>query len=220
MIGAGRAAGAEDAHEPPYVLCVDVGSPKNIGWADSEGRVGSADTIEAVLRTLGELAANGSPVALGFEAPIWTPRRRDLWSVSKSRGGVELELRRAWSAGAGCGVLAAALAVMPWCFQCISEGSGPINATTVFESFTSGRASLFVWEAFVTATAKGLSHHEDAAFAVAEFTRRWPVLYSDIPPEPALNHAASALLACGIGVELDELKSSPLVIAATPRIVL
>jgi hypothetical protein len=36
----------------PYVLCVDVGSPKNIGWADSNGRAGDQSTLGQALSYL------------------------------------------------------------------------------------------------------------------------------------------------------------------------
>lgn len=201
----------------PYVFCVDVGSPTNIGWADSLGASGSACNLHTALQGLGERLRRGEPVALGFEAPIWTPRRVDICQITSARGGVEREQRRAWSAGAGCGALGAGLGLMPWCFAMVHTISGPVPATTNPDRFRTGEAPLFVWEAFVTAKAKGLTHHEDAAVAVAAFWSHWPELRSDVPGEPAMNHAASALRVSGFTIAEDELGTAPIVIAPAPR---
>jgi hypothetical protein len=73
----------------PYVLCVDVGGPSNIGWADAEGRSGAGASLEQALDRLVGLLQEGRSVALGFEAPIWTPIRRDLARITSNRGGIE-----------------------------------------------------------------------------------------------------------------------------------
>ena len=59
-------------------------------------------------------ALDRGPVALGFEAPLWVPARVDELLVTGARLG---EGSRAWSAGAGSGALATALAVIPCCYQ-------------------------------------------------------------------------------------------------------
>ena len=157
------------------VICIDVGSPKNIGWANDRGQTGSALTLLDELHRAGRLLLAGERVALGFEAPIWTPRRAELVRITASRGGAEKSLGRAWSAGAGCGALGAALALMPWCFATLRQTSGSIAATTDPVAFTSGLAPLFIWEAFVSGAAKALLHHEDAALAVTEYLLRHPL---------------------------------------------
>jgi hypothetical protein len=125
-------------------------------------------------------------VAIGFEAPIWTPRRADLARITGRRGGIETANNRAWSAGAGTGALGAALALMPWTFSHIRQGAGPVVLTVDLARFRSGAAPLFVWEAFVSGIGKGTSHHDDALLAVEAFLARWPAATSDVPPEPAL----------------------------------
>jgi hypothetical protein len=86
--------------------------------------------------------------------------------------------------------------------------------------FQEANVGMLVWEAFVTGKAKGLLHHEDAAIAVASFLERWPELLSDIPAEPAMNHAASALMVSGFVVAQDETGIAGTVIASAPRVVL
>src|SRR5271157_5950394 len=72
------------AAEPPFVLAIDVGSPANIGWATSSASEGRANFREAVDHIAARLVAEGR-AAIGFEAPIWTPRRQELGS-SPERG--------------------------------------------------------------------------------------------------------------------------------------
>jgi len=78
------------------VICIDVGSPKNVGWANDRGQTGSALNLLDELHRAGRLLLAGERVALGFEAPIWTPRRAELQRITASRGGVEKSLGRTW----------------------------------------------------------------------------------------------------------------------------
>ncbi|MCX5513742.1 hypothetical protein C3941_13640 [Kaistia algarum] len=199
-----------------YVFCVDVGSPRNVGWADNEGETGGPETFAAALFRVALRLQRGELVALGFEAPIWTPRRSEFARITSSRGGAELVLRRAWSAGAGCGALGAALALMPWCFSALAV-NGVVPATTSVERFRQWNSGLFVWEALVTGEAKGTDHHHDASYAVEAFVSRLADLQSDVPAEPAINHAAVALMIAGFPIALEELTQAGLVIAAVPR---
>ncbi|HWJ73782.1 MAG TPA: hypothetical protein VNX29_11500 [Kaistia sp.] len=200
-----------------YVFCVDVGSPKNVGWADSEGNAGGPASFEGALLNVSRRLQRGELVALGFEAPIWTPRRSEFTRLTSSRGGAELALKRAWSAGAGCGALGAALALMPWCFTQLAAG-GIVPATTLIERFHQWTGGLFIWEALVTGAAKGVEHHHDASYAVEAFVGRMGDLQSDVPAEPAMNHAAVALMVAGFPIAPDELATAGLVIAAVPRL--
>jgi hypothetical protein len=99
------------------VLCIDVGAPRNLGWADNDGRKGDGTTLATAMRWAGDALSEGRLVALGFEAPLWVPRRADLAVTNARRGGIERTLNRSWSAGAGASVIAAALVIMPWCFE-------------------------------------------------------------------------------------------------------
>jgi hypothetical protein len=157
-------------------------------------------------------------VALGFEAPIWTPVRAELAQITSRRGGVETNYNRAWSASAGIGALGPALALMPWCLKRIAKGSGPI-ATTVDPQRFYERGGLFLWEAFVSGTMKvvGTTPHDDARRACDAFVARWPDLFSDIPPEPALNHAVSSAMAAGLSIDRNELVIPALVVGVTAK---
>jgi hypothetical protein len=154
---------------------------------------------------LAALLHAGRRVALGFEAPIWTPVRAELAWITGRRGGVETKYNRAWLAGARAGALAAALALMPWCLTRIAKGAEPVATTVDLQRFLE-RGGLFLWEAFVSGAMKvvGTTHHDDARLGCEAFVARWPNLLSDIPAESALNHAVSSALAAGLSINRDE----------------
>ncbi len=200
------------ATEPPFVLAIDVGSPANIGWATASASGTIADFREAVDRLAARLVAEGW-AALGFEAPVWTPRRQELGRVTRARGGVEGTLRRAWTASAGACVLAAGLGLMPWTFARIAQAAPGARATVNLERWRK-RGGLLVWEAFVSGNVKRETHAADAIVALDTFMARWPDLQSDIPPEPALNLAVAAAMSAGLAVERDEIGEASIVLAA------
>ena len=197
----------------PYVFCVDVGGPKKIGWADAVGRSGTGTDLGVALDGLSDRLRAGHRVALGFEAPIWTPVRSDLSRITARRGGIETEYNRAWSAGAGTGALGAALAFMPWCLSRIARRAGSVATTVDLQRFHEN-GELFLWEAFVSGKMKSIenTHHGDAKIACDAFVARWPNLRSEIPAESALNHAVSSAVAVGLSINLDELKMAACVI--------
>ena len=204
--------------EKPYVLCVDVGGPAKIGWADAEGHDGTGANLGEALDRLAALLLAGRRVALGFEAPIWTPVRMELARITGRRGGIETTYNRAWSAGAGTGALGAALALMPWCLTQIAKDTGPVATTVDLQRFLE-RGGLFLWEAFVSGAMKvvGTTHHDDARLACDAFVARWPNLLSDIPGEPALNHAVSSAMAAGLLINRDELTKPALVVGVIAK---
>jgi len=101
---------------------------------------------------------------------------------------------------------------MPWCFATLRQASGSIAATTNPVAFASGVAPLFIWEAFVSGAARAHLHDEDAASAVAEYLSRDLLDPSDVPAEPAMNHAAAALRVAGFTVQEEELGTAGLVV--------
>lgn len=203
----------------PHILCIDVGGPTRIGWAESGGRHGAGPELGDAMERAGALAARGTPVAIGFEAPIWTPRRMDLARITGRRGGVEARYNRAWSAGAGAGALGAALAVMPWALTRPQQVTGPVTATTSLAAFLAGRSRILLWEAFVSGILKTTGLHDDARLAVEAFAARWPEIETDVPAEPAMSHAAVAASIAGFRVDPAELGAACLVVAVTPATV-
>jgi hypothetical protein len=205
--------------EKPFVLCVDVGGPKKIGWANADGRDGTGANLGDALDQLSGYLRDGHRAALGFEAPIWTPARTELAQLTGRRCGVEKTHNRAWSAAAGACALAAALALMPWCLARIARDAGPVAATVNLQRFREN-GGLFLWEAFVSGTMKvvGASHHGDARRACRAFVDRWPDLVSDIPAEPAINHAVSSAMAAGLSIDPKEVVMPALVVSISQKI--
>jgi len=195
------------------IAAVDVGSPKNIGWAIHDGPTGCGN-LDLLVAEIAQALKASEPVSLGFEAPLWVPRKRAFHRMTANRGGIEARMSRPWSAGAGCGALAAGVANVAWVFEALNEILGAIRCTTIPSLFSSGEAELLVWEAFVSGNLKALTHEGDAELAVHAFVTAWPNLISSIPDEPSINLAASTILATGHSILLDELGRAGVVVAA------
>lgn len=194
------------------VVAIDVGGPEKIGWAASNGRSGTGHDLDCALHDVADALDGAIPVALGFEAPIWTPRREDLKRITSRRLGAEVTFNRAWSAGAGCGAVGAALGLMPWCFTQIAKHTKKRLVTTSPIAFQE-RGGLFVWEAFVSGHAKAATHMDDASLALAAFQARDLLAPSDVPDEPAINLAAAALMATGWTIDPWEISGAGHVVA-------
>jgi hypothetical protein len=89
-----------------------------LGWATLPSALTGKDISELVSQVSAALLEG--PVALGFEAPLWTPKRSEVLALTKARQG---EGSRSWSAGAGTGVLATGLAVIPYILTAIREST-------------------------------------------------------------------------------------------------
>jgi hypothetical protein len=197
----------------PFVLAVDVGSPKTrrLRWADGSAHGCAKEFPDAVDRLSSRLETDGR-AAIGFGAPIWTPRRTRLTAVTDSRQGMERKLGRPWTASAGASALTTALGLMTWTFARIARAV-PELAATIDPAGWQERGGLLVWEAFVTGATRR-SDADNAATALEAFAARWPDLRSDIPVEAALNLAVAAALSAGLCVDLDEIGAPSIVIAA------
>ena len=197
----------------PFTLAIDVGKPENVGWASSEHPTTVHGGFDQAISFLAAHLKEEGRATIGFEAPIWTPRRANLENITKARGGVEKRLGRAWTAQAGPRVIALALALMPWVFERVAKSAPEAKATVSLDRWHE-RGGLLVWEAFVSGAAKRATHGEDARAALEAFEARWPDLASDVPAEPAINLAVAAALAAGLDVDTDEIGVPSIVIAA------
>lgn len=77
-----------------------------------------------------------------------------------------------------------------------------------------GQANLFVWEAFVTGLAKGLSHHGDAEIAALSFCSEYPHIAEagSVTAEHPYSLIGAALLRSGLSTDLDVLFTQCVVI--------
>ena len=203
------------------IYCADIGSVAKgrFAWARGIESGGSlsisrcSDILELV-----DLAAqdlNGdAPAAMGFECPLFVPVRDAPNSLTKARVG---DGSRSWSAAAGAGALATGITEVVWILQEIRSrltSTPPVFVN--WTEFVQANRGLFLWEAFVTSTAKGESHMDDAENAVRAF-------WSSLPNPGAVNavqetrvHSllGAALLRTGWSKDLGLLEVPCLVIKA------
>lgn len=206
------------------LACVDVG--KQPGWCIRRrrgGRVGSS--LGVLVRMLARDLRAGRPVALGFECPMYVPRRVNPDAALKARVG---ERSRPWCIHAGAGALVAGLGQADAVLAALKDACGTTRGTTRWSEFTAGRAPLLVWEAFVTgqkgpasimppeAAMCANSHERDALAACAEFGRRMDggEMTSDLGSEPSLSLARLQLIANGLSEDKTLLTEPCIVVKA------
>jgi len=160
------------------VFCADVGSVKagNFGWARTEpaaplvAEYDSSRPTDLADAVAGELL-NDRPVALGFECPLFVPVPAVDTALGAARSG---EGNRAWSAGAGTGALATGLVQAAWVLRAIRARCPTTELHLTWAEFGASACGLLIWEAFVSAAAKGTTHVDDATIAVAAFSAALP----------------------------------------------
>jgi hypothetical protein len=194
------------------VAVVDVGSPANLGWAmdnpDDEG-----DDLDSAVRAIAQALRDG-PVALGFEAPQFTPLRTDPRALTRARTG---EGARPFSAGAGASVLVTSLVVVPYVLASLRREVADASATFDWTLPPNRRGQLLLWEAFVSNqnnTEVG-RHVQDARRAVLDFRERMcspASIKSDVTEPQSFNLLGAALLRTGWSTDLSLLSASCLVI--------
>lgn len=149
------------------VGAVDVGGPKNIGWAIlSDGSEKTGTDLDAFVGEFAKLAL-GSPVALGFEAPLFIPIGRLTADLTKQRYG---ENGRPWSAGAGAAVTTLGLAVVTQVLSQLRTRLPNTRASLEWQRWPYSD-DLLIFEAFVSGAnhAGPDKHHLDALSAARAF---------------------------------------------------
>ncbi len=202
------------------VFCADVGSVRagNFGWScgpisanapSDRDRSSPAHLAEAVAN---QLRAD-RPVALGFECPLFIPVPEPANLLGTARPG---EGNRAWSAAAGAGALATGLVQVAWVLAAVRSRCADERLHLEWEPFARAGSGLLVWEAFVSASAKGHSHLDDATIAVEAFMRALPDprTASTITAERALSLAGVAAMWSGWLDDSRALHTPTLVIRA------
>lgn len=202
------------------VFCADVGSIKagNFGWGrsrPSEGRVveyDSSSPVDLADAVVDELHA-AHPVALGFECPLFVPVPAAAEALGAARAG---EGNRAWSTGAGTGALATGLVQAAWVLAAIRLRCPEEVLHLEWPAFAAQSRGLLLWEAFVSAAAKGKTHVDDAEIAVAAFLDALPnpAGASIISAERPLSLAGAVALWSGWVSDPRVLHQSPLVVRA------
>ena len=217
------------------VVAVDVGSvrpPSRFAWAAfappaREAIMSGNDPRSAVSAVVGGLAWGGQAVLL-LESPLAVPvpaGQPEGWRLlGKARAG---EGNRAWSAGAGAGVLATGLAQGAWMLSQLAADIPGLAATTQPDQWQAGAAPLLLAEAFVSGSGKPApgSAGQDAADAEAAGLALVDLLNASAPlassiccsPHAPFNLLAAMAVWAGLGIDPSELSLDVLVITAQPR---
>ena len=185
------------------VAAIDVGGRANIGWAVEKSPGSAAYEMGLGNKSLGELIeklkdhlSNDRPVALGIESPLYLPIAESENRINSARAG---ESNRAWSASAGASVAPLGVHQLAYVLSGLQD---PLESDKV--GFKAGLLdsgpSLMIWEAFVSGSAKGESHEEDASIAIRAFRAKLSdeSIQSDLEVDDddrVINIAAAAVLA-------------------------
>lgn len=186
-----------------HVCVIDIGKPgKNLGWALSGPEPIDGTDLDACVEVVAG-ALHSGPVALGFEAPMFTPIRNDAMILTKARHGEATRgVSRPFSASAGATVLVTALVIIPFVLNKLRALVPDARATMEWRKPMAGRADLLLFEAFVTNQKKteDTRHIEDAYLAIAEFQRGMadPANFKNSIVEPnSLNLLGALMLRTG-----------------------
>ena len=154
------------------VACADVGSVAkgNFGWWSSHGEKGNLPS--SLAHHVATMLNTGIPIALGLECPLFVPLFENENSLTSARPG---ERSRPWSAGAGCGALATGIVQTTWLLQEIRrKTTSHTSAFLSWPAFATSATGLFLWEAFVTGSAKRKTHIADAKAGAKAFMQALP----------------------------------------------
>ena len=211
----------------PVIYAADIGSIAGgkFGWAridleqddiDVERDHDGAEIAELVEAVVGDLARQ-RPVVLGFECPLFVPVPPKALDLGKARKG---EGSRSFSAGAGTGALVTGLVQTAWILRALRERCPGDAAFLSWTEFAEVGHGLFLWEAFVSGTGKGVSHVDDALIAATAFREALPDPWNAnaIEAPSPLSLIGSALLWSGWSQDLTLLHEPCLVIKAGPPV--
>ncbi len=222
--GTGRIALAADLLPDPLddlvVVAADVGSVSKdrFGWDVSDPRGALAGSFDPsrpsslVEFVVGHLQA-GRPVALGLECPLFIPVSEDELALGRARNG---EGNRSWSAGAGTGAIATGLVQACWLLSAAFTRCPGVGLYLDWPAFACAGSGLLLWEAFVSAEAKGVEHVDDARIAVGAFLEALPDPRATqvITAERPLSLAATAAVWSGWSSDPALLREPPLLVRA------
>ncbi len=160
------------------IYCADIGSVAagKFGWArrstSSPADFDTSTSIKELAQGVAtDLNAN-LPVTLGLECPLFIPLPQNPVELTRARAG---EGKRPWSAGAGTAALAIGITESTWLLAEIrTQLQADAEVYLDWDEFCSTDGGLFLWEAFVSSTAKGVSHTDDAVIGIDAFISSLP----------------------------------------------
>ncbi len=153
------------------IFAADVGSRKKFGWAGAPGDQ-CGNSTGGLAKAMVRMGRDGYRISLGFECPLSIPCPGTEMGLGMQRQG---EKGKPWSAGAGPNAAMVGMQQLCWLLGRL-KGSLDRNkrATVCWGKFQSGRFKLFLWEAFITGSAKTGTHVGDARKAVQTFVAALP----------------------------------------------
>ena len=163
----------QDISNDIVIGAIDVGAPRNIGWAILDGTHEThGNDLNAFIDAFAE-RAKGRPSALGFECPLFIPLRTELSKLTSQRVG---ENGRPWSAGAGATVTTIGLAIVTYTLVQLRKRMDG-TATLDWKAWPAEN-SMLLWEAFVSGAnhAAPGEHWRDALNAARGFQKALPDL--------------------------------------------
>lgn len=201
---------------PEVVACLDVGSPKsgNVGWAVLHcGEKKFGRHLPQFIDQLVLHLEMGRTAAIGFECPLYIPKRDDPMEMTSARLG---EVGVNWCGGPGGSVLATGLVQVHWVLRHLAQRVFQLAASTRWQDFCYRNVQLFIWEAFITSTggvtvSEGLpdknaasDHERDAicgAMAFAALSKKQTAVTSDLRQEPAISLVGMHMLNTGLATD-------------------
>jgi hypothetical protein len=216
---------AADWTDKLEVICADIGSipqgrfawARRLSPASSEG-AHEPDSIEAMATAIIACLRLGVPVAVGFEMPLFLPVPEVPTALGKARP-TDTEAP-SWSSSTGASIMATGIVQAGWVLRRVFEEVPHTPVSLTWESFAQRREGLLVWEAFVTRTAKGETHEDDARIGLEAFCLGLPD-----PGDPEameiprpLSLAAMVCTWAGWPVPAGEFRRSGVVARAHPSI--
>ena len=204
-----------------HVAVIDIGSPgKSLGWAMVGPRDADGDDLDECVDILAS-ALDSGPLALGFEAPMFVPKRTAAPKLTAARAGEcgSGHPNRPFSASAGATVLVTALVVVPYVLDRLRARCPGAVATMDWRGRIADPGKLLLFEAFVTNQKKiSESRHREDARAAAEAAQLGlvnPDTFSTAVDELSpLSLLGAMMLRTGWGTDLALLSQPCLVVRA------
>ncbi len=161
------------------VFCADIGSITRGSFAWARRHPGATDeelhspsSIEALAGAVEYQLRRSRPVALGLEAPLFVPVPEDASLLGRARPcdvGAP-----AWSSNVGASVMATGLVQAAWLVDRLRGACPEARLHLEWDTFSAARSGVLLWEAFISGSAKGESHEDDAEIGVRAFCSQLP----------------------------------------------
>jgi hypothetical protein len=193
------------------VFAADVGSRKKFGWASAPGDQ-CGNSIGELAKAMVRMGRDGFRISLGFECPLSIPCPGTEMGLGKQRDG---EKGKPWSAGAGANAAILGMQQLCWLLRRLGRSLDVDKRATIdWGRFQTGRFKLFLWEAFITGSAKTDSDIDDARKAVQTFvdTLPDPRAANAVTCKKPVSIAGMALLWSGWSSDLTLLHKTVLVL--------